>query len=92
MFPDLDPYQVPLELIDELAGRMVEADGADLDHPDLPAGYTYLGQFLNHDLTFDPVSNLWVPNDPRQLEDFRTPRLDLDAVYGSGPRDMPYLY
>ena len=92
MFPDLDPYEVPLELIDELARRMHHEDGADLDHPDLPAGYTYFGQFLNHDLTFDPVSSLRLPNDPGQLEDFRTPRLDLDAVYGSGPGDMPYLY
>jgi hypothetical protein len=92
MFPDLDPYEVPLELIDELARRMHQEDGADLDHPDLPAGYTYFGQFLNHDLTFDPVSSLRLPNDPGQLEDFRTPRLDLDTVYGSGPGDMPYLY
>jgi len=92
MFPDLEPYEVPLDLIDDLAGRMVEGDGAEFDHPDLPAGYTYFGQFLDHDLTFDPVSNLRAPNDPGQLEDFRTPRLDLDAVYGSGPRDMPYLY
>jgi hypothetical protein len=92
MFSGLDPYKVPLELIDELAERMIEEDGAGLDHPDLPAGYTYFGQFLDHDLTFDPVSNLRLPNDPGQLEDFRSPRLDLDAVYGSGPRDMPYLY
>jgi hypothetical protein len=74
---------------------MQEQDGGDPDpdHPEgLPAGYTYFGQFLDHDVTFDPTSNLQRENDPRQVEDFRTPRLDLDAVYGSGPLDMPYLY
>src|SRR5438552_1074990 len=24
----------------------------------IPAGYTYLGQFIDHDITFDPVSSL----------------------------------
>ncbi len=95
MLPGLKPYQVPKKLIDKLATRMREPDGGEdgaLDHPDLPAGYTYFGQFLDHDLTFDPTSNLRRPNDPERLEDFRTPRLDLDAVYGSGPLDVPYLY
>ena len=31
-------------------------------------------------------------NDPDALVDFRTPRLDLDSVYGRGPDDQPYLY
>src|SRR5207302_2058273 len=29
---------------------------------------------------------------PDALLDFRTPRLDLDSVYGSGPDDQPFLY
>src|SRR5215218_7649020 len=28
------------------------------DNPNIPAGYTYLGQFIDHDITFDPVSSL----------------------------------
>jgi hypothetical protein len=91
MLPGLAPYQAPRRLVDELARRMRE-DGGDLDHPDLPAGYTYLGQLVNHDLSFDPVSSLRRRNDPAQVEDFRTPRFDLDMVYGGGPDDMPYLY
>ncbi len=62
------------------------------DNPDLPAGYTYLGQFVDHDLTFDPVSSLERQNDPDGLTDFRTPRFDLDSLYGRGPTDSPYLY
>jgi len=58
----------------------------------IPAGYTYLGQFIDHDITFDPASSLQRQNDPDALQDFRTPRFDLDSVYGRGPSDQPYLY
>jgi hypothetical protein len=58
----------------------------------LPAGYTYFGQFVDHDITFDPVSSLTRQNDPDALVDFRTPRFDLDSLYGHGPSDQPYLY
>jgi len=58
----------------------------------LPAGYTYFGQFVDHDITFDPVSSLTRQNDPDGLTDFRTPRFDLDSLYGRGPADQPYLY
>lgn len=64
----------------------------DDENPDIPAGYTYFGQFVDHDITFDPASSLDRFNDPDALQDFRTPRLDLDSVYGSGPDDQPFLY
>jgi hypothetical protein len=67
------------------------AEPAD-ENPNIPAGYTYLGQFIDHDITFDPASSLQQFNDPDALEDFRTPRLDLDCVYGRGPGDQPYMY
>jgi hypothetical protein len=38
------------------------------------------------------VSSLQLRNDPAEVEDFRTPRFDLDMLYGGGPQDMPYLY
>lgn len=62
------------------------------ENPYIEAGYTYLGQFIDHDITFDPVSSLDRFNDPDALQDFRTPRLDLDSIYGSGPDDQPFLY
>lgn len=62
------------------------------DNPGIAAGYTYLGQFIDHDLTFDPASSLQMQNDPEALVDFRSPRFDLDCVYGRGPDDQPYLY
>ncbi len=65
--------------------------GTEAD-PGISAGYTYLGQFIDHDLTFDPVSSLQRQNDPDGLTDYRTPRFDLDSLYGRGPDDQPYLY
>lgn len=62
------------------------------DNPRIPAGYTYLGQFIDHDITFDPASSLERQNDPDALHDFRTPRFDLDSLYGSGPADEPFQY
>jgi len=69
-----------------------ETEHDDEENTGIRAGYTYLGQFIDHDLTFDPVSSLDRQHDPKALEDFRTPRFDLDNVYGRGPSDQPYLY
>jgi hypothetical protein len=69
-----------------------EADVDDEENFGIPAGYTYLGQFIDHDITFDPASSLQSQNDPNALIDFRTPALDLDNLYGRGPADQPYMY
>lgn len=62
------------------------------ENPEIPAGYVYVGQFVDHDITFDPTSVLQRRNDPDGLVNFRTPRFDLDSIYGSGPNDQPFLY
>ena len=67
-------------------------DGSDPEESGLPAVFTYFGQFVDHDLTFDPASSLQKQNDPDALVDYRTPRFDLDNLYGRGPDDQPYLY
>jgi hypothetical protein len=64
----------------------------DEENSGISAGYTYLGQFIDHDITFDPASSLQQQNDPQALVDFRTPRLDLDSLYSRGPDDQPYMY
>ena len=64
----------------------------DEENTGISAGYTYLGQFIDHDITFDPASSLQQQNDPNALIDYRTPRLDLDSLYGRGPDDQPYMY
>jgi len=67
-------------------------DGEDEEESGIPSLYTYLGQFIDHDITFDPASSLQKQNDPDGLTDFRTPAFDLDSVYGRGPDDQPYMY
>jgi len=67
-------------------------DAPDSEESGIPALYTYFGQFIDHDITFDPASSLQKKNDPNSLIDYRTPALDLDNVYGRGPDDQPYLY
>lgn len=62
------------------------------DNPRIKAGYTFLGQFVDHDLTLDATSILEQQIDPFALVNFRTPALELDSLYGLGPRVQPYLY
>jgi Animal haem peroxidase len=67
----------------------------DQENPFVPAGYTYLGQFVDHDLTFDTRSTLLTLSNPNLSSfpnDERTPRLDLDCLYGLGPNSSPFLY
>jgi Animal haem peroxidase len=56
------------------------------------AGTTFMGQFLDHDMTFDTTSPLGVPTPPEQIANARTPSFDLDSVYGAGPAGSPQLY
>jgi CBS domain-containing protein len=91
----LPPYVPSDARIAEVAALMREnatGPAPELDNPDIPAGYTYLGQFVDHDLTFDTASSLDRANDPDALTNFRSPRFDLDCVYGRGPTDDPFLY
>jgi hypothetical protein len=78
--------------LEELANDVAALAGRSTDNFDIPSGYTYFGQFVDHDSTFDPTSRLRRKNDPAALTDFRTPALDLDSLYGSGPMDQPYMY
>src|SRR5262245_60701720 len=57
----------------------------DEENAGIAAGYTYLGQFIDHDITFDPASSLQQQNDPMALIDFRTPRLDPTRSTAEGP-------
>jgi hypothetical protein len=101
LFRALPPANHSQDALHELALTMAagevddkpitEAEPED-ENPTIPAGFTYLGQFIDHDITFDPVSSLTAINDPDALKDFRTPRLDLDSVYGRGNADQPYLF
>jgi hypothetical protein len=54
----------------------------------IPSGFTYLGQFIDHDLTFDRTDVMLGRNvSPARLLQGRSPGLDLDSLYGFGPQD-----
>ena len=53
---------------------------------------TFVGQFIDHDLTLDATSPLGVETDPGRTVNGRSPAFDLDSVYGSGPFGDPILY
>jgi hypothetical protein len=56
------------------------------------AGVTYVGQFVDHDITFDVSSSLDVSTDAETIHNMRSPSLDLDSVYGRGPALDLFLY
>lgn len=62
------------------------------DNPFHTAGTTFLGQFIDHDFTFDLTSRLGVPTNPETSPNTRTPTLALDSVYGGGPNATPEFY
>lgn len=75
----------------KLAFAMV--GGAGRTDPTLPAGYTYLGQFVDHDMTLDKAElDLGTTMNIPGLLSQRSPTLDLDSLYGRGPVDSPQWY
>jgi hypothetical protein len=62
------------------------------DNPNMTAGVTFVGQFLDHDITLDPRSRLNKVTSARATTNFRTPAFDLDSLYGGGPDESPELY
>ena len=58
----------------------------------LTSGFTFVGQFVDHDITFDTTPLSEQQSDPDATTNFRTPRYDLDAIYGRGPNADPQFY
>jgi hypothetical protein len=85
--------QALAKLAEEMKGEVdTVKDGPDPEENILvPAGYTYLGQFVDHDLTFDSTSSL-NPASSAEPSNLRTPRFDLDCLYGDGPDAQPFMY
>ncbi len=107
LFPTLPPFATNTrrmrEALLELGakGGLMDAgrpnpDGSpgarNFDNPTITAGFTYFGQFLDHEMTFDPTSSLARAQDPESIRNFRIPALDLDSLYGGGPNVSPQVY
>jgi len=94
MFPKLKASALKATDADLLALAKAMKDTAPPtdNNETIPAGFTYLGQFVDHDITLDltPLSD--AQNDPEMTKNFRTPGLDLDCVYGAGPGPFRFLF
>jgi Animal haem peroxidase len=90
-FSRLGPMGTPTDptLNQKLAKAMTtggQPDSSAGEQPPIPAGFTYLGQFVDHDLTLDATAvALGQDVTVEELVDNRSPALDLDSVYGRGP-------
>ncbi len=85
MGPDGAGRQLPTPNRRKVAATMAGGGGGASQ---IPAGYTYLGQFVDHDLTFDKTNVMLGEGvSPAQLLQARSPSLDLDSLYGAGPTD-----
>jgi hypothetical protein len=62
------------------------------DNLSMPAGYTYFGQLVAHDLTFHDIRPSAFADMTPSEEFPRTTVLDLDCIYGGGPEVSPWLY
>ncbi|HEX5936675.1 MAG TPA: heme peroxidase family protein [Actinomycetota bacterium] len=89
-FSRMGPSGINHQLPDGTLTRLAQAVGRTGGGGDsnIPAGFTYLGQFVDHDLSFDKTAvTLGDRVSPTELLQARSPSLDLDSLYGAGPDD-----
>jgi len=92
MFPDLPAAHFDDDRLLALGSEGSICDGGACDtESHIEAGQPFFGQYLAHDLTADR-SPLRVHGDINTLRNARTPRANLEALYGAGPVGAPYLY
>ncbi|MGV0743990.1 peptidoglycan-binding protein [Mycolicibacterium sp. XJ870] len=92
-FSRIGPQGVPATtgLVTAMAEAITET--AQDAEDGIPAGYTYLGQFVDHDMTRDKTEGqLGSEVTVEELIQGRSPALDLDSLYGLGPADQPEFY
>ncbi|MBJ3774707.1 peroxidase family protein [Acuticoccus mangrovi] len=85
------PHPSPRYDLQRLGERMTVEETGEAPS-NMPAGYVFLGQFIDHDITFDTVTGFDKIAATGDIENARTADLDLDCVYGGGPERTPYLY
>jgi hypothetical protein len=89
---DLDPLVADERLLHQIgaAGGFCDGGACEIDST-VEAGWPFFGQYLAHDLTADR-SPLRTHTDLRALRNMRTPRANLESLYGGGPVGSPYMY
>jgi hypothetical protein len=87
--PALDADETLLHRLGSTGGF---CDGGDCEGDAQPeAGWPFFGQFIAHNLTADR-SPLRAHGDLAALRNMRSPRANLESLYGGGPVGSPYLY
>jgi len=96
LFPDLPAFSADEAFLYALgrSGGLCDC-GDTVDAPQSlgseAAGWPFFGQYIAHDITADR-SGLKSHVDPKQLRNARSPRLNLESLYGDGPIGHPYLF
>lgn len=81
-----------IDLMDRLGAMMGDPGRETSGDSAIPAGFTYVGQFVDHDITLDVSSTMENLTNAETIHNMRSPALDLDSVYGDGPALQPFLY
>ena len=93
LFPALPPVEGEEERLLGLAGPGSICDGGDAcpDAVGVAAGWPMFGQLIAHDITADrsPLAHRAAGE---RTENFRSPRANLECIYGDGPVGNPFLY
>jgi Animal haem peroxidase len=96
MFPELASFQADEQFLHALgrAGGLCDC-GTVEDSPSslgkAAAGWPIFGQFVAHDITADR-STLRSHANTTELHNARSPKLNLECLYGDGPTGHPFLY
>ncbi len=77
----------PIELITDLS-----LSDNNPNNPAHTAGTTFMGQFLDHDMTRDAGSRLGRPTPVGRSTNLRSASFDLDSLYGAGPIENAAFY
>lgn len=96
MFPELPSFEADEEFLHALGRSGGPCDGGDVDDSteslgETAAGWPIFGQFVAHDITADR-STLRSHVDTAALQNARSPKLNLECLYGDGPVGHPFLY
>jgi hypothetical protein len=73
------------------AGGLCDGSDATGDDGTAAAGWPLFGQFIAHDITADR-SPIGPHADVTTIANFRSPRANLECLYGAGPVGAPFLY
>ncbi|MBV9467447.1 MAG: hypothetical protein JO169_15155 [Solirubrobacterales bacterium] len=90
-------FELPALQVDEQQLRLIGVAGGFCDGGDcetdssVEAGWPFFGQYVAHDLTADR-SPLRAHSDLSALRNMRSPRANLESLYGGGPLGSPYMY